>query len=93
MAKQVEKKFDVICLGGLVADVLTKPVDSLPEPGTLQPVERTELHLGGCAANAAVDLAILGVKTAIIGKVGDDDSNTVDVSLVVFYREFFYSMN
>jgi sugar/nucleoside kinase (ribokinase family) len=30
------------------------------------------LQLGGCAANTGVDLVKLGVKTAVVGKVGDD---------------------
>jgi sugar/nucleoside kinase (ribokinase family) len=31
-----------------------------------------ELHTGGCAANTGISLAKLGVKTAVIGKVGCD---------------------
>jgi sugar/nucleoside kinase (ribokinase family) len=44
----------------------------MPERGRLALVERMELHAGGCAANTGIGLAKLGVKTAIIGKVGDD---------------------
>jgi len=63
---------DVTCLGILVADVIGKPVESLPERGKLALVDRMELHSGGCASSTAVDLSKIGIKTAVIGKVGDD---------------------
>lgn len=64
--------FEVTCLGILVADVVGKPIDTYPERGRLNLVERMELHSGGCAANTGVSLAKIGVKTAVIGKVGND---------------------
>lgn len=63
---------DVVCLGLLVADTVGKPIDALPARGTLELVERIELHTGGCAANTGVALARIGVATAIQGKVGAD---------------------
>ena len=63
---------DITCIGGLVADVVGKPIDSLPEKGKLSLVDRMELHTGGNAANTGVGLAKLGVDTAVIGKVGTD---------------------
>ncbi len=63
---------EVTCVGILTADVVGKPIESLPERGKLGLVERIELHSGGCAANTGIGLAILGVDTAIIGKVGND---------------------
>ncbi len=63
---------EVTCLGILVADVVGKPIDTLPARGRLSLVDRMELHSGGCAANTGVGLARLGVKTAIVGKVGKD---------------------
>ncbi|HZT40692.1 MAG TPA: carbohydrate kinase family protein [Chthonomonadaceae bacterium] len=67
-----EKKPEVTCVGIVVADVVGKPIDELPERGKLALVERMELHSGGCAANTGIGLAKLGVETAIIGKVGTD---------------------
>ncbi|MER3473869.1 MAG: carbohydrate kinase [Armatimonadota bacterium] len=64
--------FEVTCLGILVADVVGKPIDTYPERGRLNLVERMELHSGGCAANTGVSLAKIGIKTAVIGKVGND---------------------
>lgn len=63
---------DVTCLGILVADVVGKPVDIMPERGKLTLVDRMELHGGGCANNTGIGLAKIGVKTTVIGKVGND---------------------
>ncbi len=62
-----------LCLGILVGDFLGKPVDRMPERGKLVLIERTELHLGGCANNTGVTLSRLGVEVAIMGKVGNDN--------------------
>lgn len=62
----------VTCVGIIVADVLAKSIDNYPNKGKLELVEQLELHLGGCASNAAVDLAKIGVETSVIGKVGND---------------------
>ncbi|MDR3625201.1 MAG: carbohydrate kinase family protein [Ignavibacteriaceae bacterium] len=63
---------EVTCLGIIVADVIAKTVNSLPQEGKLDLIDQIELHLGGCASNAAVDLEKIGIKTAVIGRVGDD---------------------
>ena len=63
---------DVTCLGILVADLVGKPVDEYPARGKLTLVDQLELHSGGCAANAGVALAKIGISTGIIGKVGRD---------------------
>jgi sugar/nucleoside kinase (ribokinase family) len=62
----------VTCVGIIVADVIAKSVDNLPQRGKLDLVNQLELHLGGCASNAAVDLVKIGISTSIIGKVGND---------------------
>lgn len=64
--------FDVCCLGILVTDITTIAVDCLPEPGKILPVDGIKLGLGGCAANAAIDLQKIGAKAAVLGKVGND---------------------
>lgn len=84
---------DVACLGILVADLLGRPIDSLPERGRLGLVEQMTLHIGGCAANTGIGLAKLGVPTAVLGKVGRDglgdfvvgtlEKNGIDVRGVV----------
>ena len=64
--------YDVLCTGILVADCTAKPVAAIPEKGKLELCDRISLFTGGCATNAAIDLAKIGVRTAIAGKVGDD---------------------
>lgn len=64
---------DIVCVGIVVADVLGKPVDSIPEKGKLGLVEKMSLQIGGCAANFVIDLARLGVESTISGKIGDDN--------------------
>lgn len=63
----------VSCVGIICADVLVYPVNRLPEAGKLGLIDGLELQLGGCAANAAVALAKLGVNTRIAAKVGRDE--------------------
>ena len=69
---QSRPTFDVLCLGIMVADVVARPVAGLPRKGTLATVERMELHTGGCAVNTGISLARLGVRTGVMGKVGQD---------------------
>jgi sugar/nucleoside kinase (ribokinase family) len=64
--------FDVLCVGILVADVMAKPVEIIPEKGKLELVDNITMFTGGCAVNAGIDLAKIGISTAIIGKIGDD---------------------
>ena len=62
----------VACVGILVADVMTKPVDSVPERGLLSQVDAIELFSGGNAMTAAVNMCKMGIDAAIVGKVGED---------------------
>jgi len=63
----------VLCLGIIVGDFIAKPVETMPERGKLTFVEKTELHIGGCATNTGIVAKKLGVDVAIIGKVGNDN--------------------
>jgi sugar/nucleoside kinase (ribokinase family) len=62
----------VVCAGLVVADHVSPPLDNLPRPGELVAVDDLLLNIGGGAANTAVDLARLGVRSAICARVGDD---------------------
>jgi sugar/nucleoside kinase (ribokinase family) len=62
----------VVCAGVLVADHLSTPIDHLPAAGEVVAADDLVLNIGGCASNAAMALARLGVRAAICGKVGRD---------------------
>jgi sugar/nucleoside kinase (ribokinase family) len=62
----------IVCVGILVADVVGRPVQSVPAPGRLVLVEEMGLYTGGCAVNSASALAMLGLPVEVIGRVGDD---------------------
>ncbi|HEV3262741.1 MAG TPA: carbohydrate kinase family protein [Gemmataceae bacterium] len=63
---------DVLCAGIVVADHVCTPIPHLPAAGELVLADRLILTIGGCAANAAVDLVKMGVPTSIVGRVGGD---------------------
>jgi len=63
---------DVACIGILVADIIAKPVDSIPGKGLLGLLDGITLHNGGCAMSASIGMSKIGLKTAILGKVGND---------------------
>ncbi len=63
----------VLCAGMLIADDFVPPIPALPGAGELIKVEGFLSDPGGCAANTAITLARLGVRSAIAATVGDDD--------------------
>jgi sugar/nucleoside kinase (ribokinase family) len=63
---------EIACLGVIVVDIVGAPIESLPAQGTLELIDRLEMHIGGNAANTADALAKLGVGVGLIGSVGDD---------------------
>jgi sugar/nucleoside kinase (ribokinase family) len=67
----------VVCAGLIIADLFVAPLPSLPRPGELVISDGFLLDAGGCAVNTAVILARLGVRTGLVGKVGDDDYGTL----------------
>ena len=72
----------IVCLGILVADVIGRPLHSIPNPGSLVLVDEMSLHSGGCAANAATALAKLGLPVEVIGKVGADPFGDFVISVL-----------
>lgn len=64
--------FDVACVGILVADVIVKPVEKMPEKGIMCPVDSIELFSGGNAMTASINLKKMGLSSAMVGMVGND---------------------
>ncbi len=83
---------DLVTVGIVCADVMVRPVDELPAPGTLALVPQVEMHMGGLAAVTAAVFCRLGGKAAFLGRVGTDSfgdfliaslqASGVDVGLV-----------
>ena len=63
---------DAVCLGILVADVFSSPVDRVPREGELCLADEFLLNAGGCAVNTAGCLRRLGKSVRVVGKVGTD---------------------
>lgn len=63
---------EVLCAGIIVSDHVSSPISRLPKAGELVLADSLLLTIGGCAANAAVDLAKMRVATAVVGRVGED---------------------
>jgi sugar/nucleoside kinase (ribokinase family) len=63
---------DVLCAGIIVADHVCSPISHLPAAGELVMAKRLILTIGGCAANAAVDLSKMEVRATVVGRVGSD---------------------
>jgi sugar/nucleoside kinase (ribokinase family) len=63
---------EVLCAGIIVADHVCTPIAHVPSAGELVMADGMLLTIGGCAANAAVDLAKMGVRSAIVGRLGTD---------------------
>lgn len=68
----IHEDAEVLCAGIIVADHVCSPISHLPAAGELVMAERLILTIGGCAANAAVDLTKMGVRAAVVGRVGSD---------------------
>ena len=63
---------DCLSAGIIVADSVCQPIARIPPPGSLIRTDRVEFTIGGCAANVAVDMARLGLRIGISGRVGND---------------------
>ena len=64
--------YDVVSVGIIVADCIAKPIQKMPERGKLEFVDKISLHTGGNAATCAINVSKLGMKSAVLGKIGGD---------------------
>lgn len=64
--------FDLVTVGVVCADVMVRPVETLPKRGALALVPTLEIHLGGLAAVTAAVLSKLGGAAAFVGRLGQD---------------------
>ena len=61
------KKFDLISFGRVAVDLYANEINV-----ELSKVSSFNKYLGGCPGNIAVGASRLGLKTAMLSKVGDD---------------------
>lgn len=64
---------DVSVVGLYILDILGRPVSAIPEGGNVEFIEEIRLTVAGTAGGAAVDCAKLGLRTAAVGAVGEDE--------------------
>jgi len=67
-----KNNFDIICIGAALVDMIAK-VSRYPEDDDEVFVSDLQLLSGGAAANTAAACSTLGLNTAFIGKLGEDD--------------------
>ncbi len=68
------KKYDLLCIGTAIVDVILKGFESQPVSPTGYRAGSTSLHVGGEAVNEAVTAAKLGLSTGILCALGRDDA-------------------
>ncbi|KER70017.1 5-dehydro-2-deoxygluconokinase [Burkholderia cepacia] len=66
-ATDVERKFDLICVGRLAVDLYAQQIGA-----RLEDVTSFSRYLGGSSANIAFGCARLGLKSAMLSRVGND---------------------
>ncbi len=66
-------QFDILAIGEVNVDLLMIGVREIPEWGTEVLCDTMALRMGGSTANFACAAAALGLKTALVSWVGDDD--------------------
>jgi len=63
----------VLCVGDLVADIVTSPIPQMPLPGQPIVTDNIAVFPGGNSLNTAVALSRMGDQVTIGGSIGDDD--------------------
>ena len=68
----MNNRCEVFCVGNAVADVLARPVESLPAPGGSLHLDHVALVPGGNGVITSIALARLGVSVRLAAPVGND---------------------
>jgi sugar/nucleoside kinase (ribokinase family) len=76
----------VLCAGIIVADHVCTPISHVPSAGELVMADDMIVTIGGCASNVAVDLAKMGVRSLVAGRVGDDAFGRIVRSMLEEHR-------
>lgn len=65
-------RYDVCCVGNVVADLVVWPVPALPPPDTIHLLRGARLTPGGNGPNTAAAISRLGGRVLLCGAVGQD---------------------
>lgn len=65
---------DVIVVGNVTLDVICQTVDDVPRFESIS-FDRVIVSPGGCGSNVAVGLSMLGIQTALVCRVGEDQAS------------------
>ena len=94
-------RFDVLCVGLAVGNIIVRPVPKVFDSGDTVQVESIEINMGGDAFNQACVLSALGHKTSLVSKVGNDsvkdlllermERKGIDASYLIIDRESYSS--
>jgi sugar/nucleoside kinase (ribokinase family) len=68
-------RFDVSVVGLTVLDILGRTVTRVPEKGGVSFIDEIRLTVAGTAGGTAIDAAKLGLKTRLVGAVGQDEKS------------------
>jgi sugar/nucleoside kinase (ribokinase family) len=71
----MEKKFDLTVCGVFVADIIGRPINLKSDIsiGGLRMIDEIKLFTGGLGCNLAIDVAKLGFKVAVMGRLSNDN--------------------
>jgi ribokinase len=67
---------DVVVFGSVALDVLCYPVEETPRYECIA-FEQSSVGPGGCASNVAIGLQACSVPTALVARIGDDESGAM----------------
>lgn len=70
--KDAQKARDVVCVGGVMVDVLFAELPGLPQVGEEFYARQYSIDAGGGGSITAVALAVLGLRVSVAATVGDD---------------------
>ena len=63
---------DVLCVGLMVCDIIIKPVGKNVFEVDSTRLDTLKITSGGDSLNAAINMAKLGIRVGLVGKVGND---------------------
>ncbi|MEA2102715.1 MAG: sugar kinase [Thermodesulfobacteriota bacterium] len=66
-------KHDCVCVGLTTLDILGRPINAIPKEGKTELIQQIRLTPAGTAAGPVVIASKLGLKSALISAVGNDD--------------------